>query len=410
VFVHPPRSNLLRGFIAFSLTLCVTVVCSVAGAADGSSVGNGSAPPALGGKQIFEARCAACHGADGRGGPGRQLLKVDLPDFTDCAFASREPDADFAAVIHGGGPARGFSALMPAHGQASSQAEMDEINARLSGGGEPGPALGTGLDQAGIARVIAYLRSFCSDERWPRGELNLPRPLITEKAFPEDEVVITTFANVNREGFVSNHLLFEKRIGPRAMVEMDLPVTSREWERGGRTEWYSGAGDFAIGTKYAFFHSLESGSIASLGAELKVPTGDDERGLGNGSVVFEPYLAAGQFLPWDSFVQMQLLGEIPTSGAGEISLRGTLGTTFTPILHGRTFSPMVEVIGVFALGRNSEENLDIVPQIQIPLNRRQHVRLNVGVWIPATRNDSRPTRVGAYLLWDWFDGGLFEGW
>jgi hypothetical protein len=71
---------------------------------------------------------------------------------------------------------------------------------------------------------------------------------------------------------------------------------------------------------------------------------------------------------------------------------------------------MVEVIGVFALGKNSESNLDIVPQIQIPLNRRQHVRLNLGVGIPATRNDERATRVGAYLLWDWFDGGFFEGW
>ena len=72
-------------------------------------------------------------------------------------------------MIHGGGPSRGFSVLMPVWGAALSEAE--------------------------IARVLSHLRSFCSDDRWPRGELNLPRPLLTEKAFPEDEAVVTTFAS-----------------------------------------------------------------------------------------------------------------------------------------------------------------------------------------------------------------------
>jgi hypothetical protein len=354
------------------------------------------------------------------------LLKVDLPDFTDCSFASREPDSDFAAVIHGGGPARGFSVLMPAHGAASSPAQIDDNSPQSSGSSAPAgdradsqpsdpielPVVSGRLDRTEIALVIGYLRTFCSDERWPRGELNLPRPLLTEKAFPEDEAVVTSFANVNREDWVSTEFLFETRIGARGMLEIALPVVGREWEReaGGRTKWYSGVGDLAVGAKYAFFHSLDSGSIVSLGGEIKVPTGNDDRGLGKGSVVFEPYLAAAQLLPADSFVQLQLLGEIPTSGANEIQLRGTLGKTFTPVLHGRRWTPMVEVIGVFDLSRGGESNLDIVPQIQIPLNQRQHVRMNVGVWIPATRNDERATRVGAYLLWDWFDGGFFEGW
>jgi hypothetical protein len=172
----------------------------------------------------------------------------------------------------------------------------------------------------------------------------------------------------------------------------------------------AGIGDLAVGTKYAFFHSLDRGSIASLGAEVTFPTGDDDRGFGKGKVVFEPYLAAGQLLPWSSFAQVQLLAEIPTSGSTEIYLRCALGKTFTPQPHKRAWAPMVEVIGAFDVGSTPETNWDIVPQIQIPLNRRQHVRMNLGVWIPLTRNDERATRVGAYLLWDWFDGGLFEGW
>ena len=121
------------GTLVLTLSL---VAYTVAVAADDTSGENGSAPRALEGKEIFETRCAACHGVDGRGFPGRQLLNVDMPDFTDCSFISREPDSDFAAVIHGGGPARGFSALMPAHGEAPSQADIDEINSTLRDTGD----------------------------------------------------------------------------------------------------------------------------------------------------------------------------------------------------------------------------------------------------------------------------------
>ncbi len=38
------------------------------------------------------------------------------------------------------------------------------------------------------------------------------------------------------------------------------------------------------------------------------------------------------------------------------------------------------------------------------------VRAEVGVRIPLTDRDGRETAIMAYLLWDWFDGGLFEGW
>ena len=73
---------------------------------------------------------------------------------------------------------------------------------------------------------------------------------------------------------------------------------------------------------------------------------------------------------------------------------------------------MLECIGTGELpeaGANTFD-ADIVPQLQVMLSRRQHVMLNAGVRIPLTRRSERPTRVVAYILWDWFDGGLFEGW
>ena len=40
----------------------------------------------------------------------------------------------------------------------------------------------------------------------------------------------------------------------------------------------------------------------------------------------------------------------------------------------------------------------------------QHVRANIGVRVPVTNTVDRPVQVVFYLLWDWFDGGLLEGW
>jgi mono/diheme cytochrome c family protein len=346
----------------------------------GASRGNaGEEPPD--GAALFEARCAVCHGLDGRGAPGVELFG-SAPDFSDCRFAAREADADWLAVVHRGGPARGFRALMPAFAGALSEAEL--------------------------RAVVSHLRSFCRDERWPRGELNLPRALVTEKAFPEDEAVVTTFANVNRAGDVETELLYERRVGQRGQLELALPIAARETSQG----WSAGLGDLALGAKYAFLHDFERGSIASLGGELLLPTGNADSELGKGAVVFEPYLAVGQILPRGSFAQLQLLGEIP-SGAGldpEIQLRAALGASFAWRRFGRAFAPMLELIGAFPFAEGADTQWDLLPQLQVTLSRRQHLRLDVGVRVPLSDAATRPTRVGAYLLWDWFDGGLLEGW
>jgi hypothetical protein len=36
--------------------------------------------------------------------------------------------------------------------------------------------------------------------------------------------------------------------------------------------------------------------------------------------------------------------------------------------------------------------------------------INLGVRLPVTDPDARNTRVLFYVLWDWFDGGFFDGW
>ena len=44
------------------------------------------------------------------------------------------------------------------------------------------------------------------------------------------------------------------------------------------------------------------------------------------------------------------------------------------------------------------------------LNTRQHVMAAAGFRVPVTERAERETQFVFYLLWDWFDGGVLEGW
>jgi hypothetical protein len=71
---------------------------------------------------------------------------------------------------------------------------------------------------------------------------------------------------------------------------------------------------------------------------------------------------------------------------------------------------MVEVLASSELESGASIYWDIMPQIQVTLNTRQHIMFNIGVRIPANFTSDRDIQIMAYLLWDWFDGGFFEGW
>lgn len=337
------------------------------------------------GAALYEQACSACHGSDGRG----RLVEdrgfaLELPDFTDCEFASREPDPDWHAVIHEGGPVRAFDRMMPAFGDA--------------------------LTDEQIYAILGHVRSFCTNNNWPRGEFNVPKPLFTEKAFPEDETVFNLTLDTGDSKAVIIEPLYEKRFGPRGMIEVKVPFGRRESPRDDGANL--GFGDLALGYKYALYHSLDRGNAFSIGGEAILPTGDEDDGFGSGSTKLEPYLAFVQLMPGDAFFQAQALGEFAVSGTAEdeVAIRALIGRTFTEGEFGRAWSPMVELLAWRALDAGSGVALDLVPQLQVALNTRQHILLNVGVRVPVARKLDREPQLVMYLLWDWFDGGFRDGW
>ncbi len=77
---------------------------------------------------------------------------------------------------------------------------------------------------------------------------------------------------------------------------------------------------------------------------------------------------------------------------------------------GRLWSPMVEFVAARDLEDGAKTNWDVVPQMQVTISRRQHVRVNVGYSKPFTNVSGRQGQVIFYLLWDWADGKLTQGW
>lgn len=340
--------------------------------------------PDRSGADLYQAACAACHAVDGAGAP-RSLVgfEVPLPDFTDCAFTSVEPYADWLAIAHQGGPVRGFDRRMPAFGEALSEDDL--------------------------LRIVDRLKGFCEDPAWAPGDLNLPRALVTEKAFPENEAVLTTTVGGSDLGSVVNEILYEKRFGSRNQLEVAVPLALRESAAG----WSRGLGDVKVALKRVLHHDLAGGRIISAAGEVVLPTGKEALGLGKGVTIFEPFVAAGQILPRNSFVHLQIGGELPADrarAAPEAFWRGAIGTTFEQGRFGRAWSPIVEVLGARELESGQRVQWDLVPQMQVTLNRRQHLMVNAGVRIPVTDRGERRAQVITYFLWDWFDGGLRDGW
>ena len=308
-----------------------------------------------------------------------------LPDFTDCEFTTPEPDPDWISVVHFGGDVRALDRRMPAFVDALSDDDID--------------------------RVIEYVRTFCREPGWPRGDLNFPRPLFTEKAYPENEAVLTTSILAGHPQAIQNDFQYEHRIGRRGQYEVNVPFNLQQ---DGSRVWSRGLGDVNVAYKHTVFDSLRRGSILSAGGELIFPTGKENEGLGGGVTIFEGFGLYGQALPSDGFLHVQAGFEVPADtnlANKEIFWRTAIGKTWAQNGgSGRAWSPMLEVLGAKELARGHDAEWDLAPQMQVTLSGLQHVMLNAGLRVPVNQRNERGNRVIVYLLWDWFDGGLFSNW
>ncbi|HEX4576775.1 MAG TPA: cytochrome c [Edaphobacter sp.] len=346
-------------------------------------------PNAEAGEKVYKDGCIACHGAEGRGAPQSYtvFLRTDtFPDFTDCAGTTPEPNGNWKAAIVHGGPSRGLSQIMPAFGDLLTDEQIND--------------------------VMAYMRGFCKNvHNYPLGELNLPRALVTEKAFPENEIVVSTAASASGAPAWTTDIIDERTIiDARTQLETDVPINYADQNH----NWEVGPGDVTLGVKRELFSSLRTGSILSVQGGILLPTGDSRRGFGAGTTQFEPFAAFDQLFPTNTFLQFELGATLPvdTSVAPRsMFFRSTVGQAMAQDrMLGRLYTPMVEFLMDRSFSPGASNNWDVLPEMQITISRRQHVRVGFGVREPMTNTSGRNPQVLFYLLWDRADGKLWNGW
>jgi Cytochrome C oxidase, cbb3-type, subunit III len=312
--------------------------------------------PSDSGAALFAAWCKSCHGADGRGTPAATTrLEVPPADLHECKGSTAETEDRWVNIVTQGGAAFGLSLDMPAFGDAGTPAQ--------------------------IRAVVRYARSLCGELGWPPGELNFPRAFLVEKAYPEDEVVITDQAR-------GQEYIYEHRLGKRFQLEASARTALDGQPRA--LDGVTGA------LKYNLWHSLERRALVSLGLEATPPLGRQD------AWEVEPFLAFGA----DPGRVLVVQGEVVATWEDDVfdgmSYRVGAGHEL-----GR-FVPMLEA--GWTVPTTGERSLSLYPQVWIQLSRLGHVAGSLGAELPATGLEPRHPRLIAFLLWDFGDAPLLRGW
>jgi hypothetical protein len=295
--------------------------------------------------EMWKEWCARCHAENGSGKIAEPTVTVEPMDFTDCKVTTPEPDADWERAIAKGGPGVGLSPQMPAFEDS--------------------------LTPAQVTGFVSHIRGFCTDTRWPSGNTNFPRPILTEKAFPENEFLI--LPAISHDGDYEVTALYEQRLGKRSMFEIGVPVTN------------DGVDEVELAVKHALFSNHRS--IVSLGLETVVASD---------VAVFEPFVSMGTVLRnW--YLQGQLKYELPTDL--ELASRAFVYNAY--IGRDTSAAPNTWTLGIELNGEDRE--LALTPQVRKGLTGTGALAASIGVTLPLHHREERGVRWVGYLLWEYLE-------
>ena len=339
-------------------------------------------------QQIYKDNCMSCHGAVGKPDENNPMFKelgFYPANFTDPLFSSREPRKDWFLVVKEGGAVKGFSEIMPA---------FKEV-----------------LNDSQIKKVVNYIKTLAGNHDYPSGDMNFILPIRTKKAFPEDEVVwkfrFQDDANNSNRDQIRNVLEIEKRIFKRTQLSLEFSHKIDD----GVDNGHGNLDQIEPGIKHVVYENAATQFITSVGALVAIKTEET-----TASNEFIPYIAAAKRLTKTVTLQGTARSTLPFDkfSNGNVELSGV--AHWSPSLWPRSINPGLELVASFPIdrgtgaSRKSFSQLSLIPQAQIGLNKRGHVMLNLGAEIPLNDTDRYDYRGYAYLIWDFADGGLFEGW
>ncbi len=129
-----------------------------------------------------------------------------------------------------------------------------------------------------------------------------------------------------------------------------------------------------------------------------------------------PYLAFGKILSdeWTLQASGRLKLNLDNSDKSSAEFAGIVHWVHTQ--KGRAVFPGLELVAEVPFGRGigpgriDSVQFSALPQLRIGLNKRGNIALNTGVELPLNDRERYDWRVYTFLIWDFADGGFFEGW
>ena len=148
----------------------------------------------------------------------------------------------------------------------------------------------------------------------------------------------------------------------------------------------------------------------TAGFEFSLPTGNEAKGFGKGTVVLTPYITGAKGIGEKIELQGSVKIEAPVNKSkGNPELIYGISSTLILPEGERGIFPGIELLGIKNLG-SSEHMISLVPKIYIALTKRGHLAISIGREIPIYGGTPFKYRYVGFILWDYVDGGIFSGW
>lgn len=218
--------------------------------------------------------------------------------------------------------------------------------------------------------------------------LHFAHPLVTESPLPENEARLEfSFANLTGEDGEEFSLNASIEFAPVRWfsIELAAPVTHLNPDTAPSE---TRLGDISLGFKFATFAFENHGLLLSAGFEFILPTGNEERSIGNDHILeLEPWLGLGFKRDRFEFIARLAVG-IPTNtnGDDEADAEVEWGTSLLIHLIDDKLAALLELDGSHAFGGEEDgfNALAITPGLRLSPFENPDLTLGLGLRLPLT--------------------------
>lgn len=218
--------------------------------------------------------------------------------------------------------------------------------------------------------------------------LHFLHPLVVESPLPENEARLE-FTYTNLSGGEGDEFTLTGTVEFAPVrwfsVEASAPLTHLDADMSSSE---TRLGNASVGLKFACFEFEEHGVLLAAGVEFGLPTGNEERGIGNDHVLeVEPWVGCGY--KRDRFEWIARLGVgLPTNQNGDKEADAELewGTSFLFHIIDDKLAALIEIDGLDIYGEEEDgyDSVSITPGVRIYPFDNPDVSIGLGVRLPVT--------------------------